>query len=116
MMARAAVSAVVCVMLAPAPAAHAQQTGDCTLRDNPGRKVEISNRNTPFESWYITEAVFDCPNGRRIVAQTATYSVASGQITLNGAVEVDDLERSLRSEFAQYFTESEQLNARTGVI
>lgn len=103
--------------LVPAAAVQAQQASECTLLDNPTRRFLINNQGTPFESWYVTEAVFVCDGGdRRIVAQTATYSVANGLITLNGDVQVDDPERSLRSEFAQYFTETEQLHARTGVV
>lgn len=112
----AVVLTVLAAALAPSSAAHGQETGDCVLLDNPTREVQFRNRGTPFETWYVTQAEFVCEGSRRIVAQTATYSVAAGQITLNGAVEVDDPDRSLRSEFAQYFTETEQLHARTNVV
>ncbi|HSK20158.1 MAG TPA: hypothetical protein VK912_13480 [Longimicrobiales bacterium] len=116
MNARAAGLTVLLAALAPAAPLHAQTGERCDLLDNPTRDFNISNRGTPAESWYITQAVLVCPGGRRIVAQTATYSVAVGQITLNGNVQVDDEDRSLRSEFAQYFTETEQLHARTNVV
>jgi lipopolysaccharide export system protein LptA len=117
MNARAVVLTALLAALTPAASLHAQATEElCDLLPNPTRTLNISNRGTPFESWYVTEAVFACPGGRRIAGQTATYSVASGQITLNGNVEVDDPERSLRSQFAQFFTETEQLHARTGVV
>ncbi|HEX6133014.1 MAG TPA: hypothetical protein VFZ24_03460 [Longimicrobiales bacterium] len=96
--------------------AAAAQTGTCTLREDPQRTVNITNRGTEFETWYITNAVLDCDGGRHLVAQNATYSVGAGQITLNGAVRVEDAERTLTSEFAQYFTESRQLHARTNVV
>ena len=116
MKAPALVLIVLAAALAPAAPLHGQETGDCVLLDNPTREVQFRNRGTPFETWYVTQAEFVCEGDRRIVAQTATYSVAAGQITLNGAVEVDDPDRSLRSEFAQYFTETEQLHARTNVV
>lgn len=116
MKAAAVVLTVIAGVLAPAAPLHGQGTGDCVLLDNPTREVQFRNRGTPFETWYVTQAEFVCEGDRRIVAQTATYSVAAGQITLNGAVEVDDPDRSLRSEFAQYFTETEQLHARTNVV
>lgn len=109
---------LVCVGMLSGGAAQAQEraTSSCTLVDDPNRTVNVTNRGTPFESWFITDAVFDCDGGRHIVAQTATYSVAGGQITLNGAVRVDDPEQTLTSEFAQYFTETRQLHARTNVV
>ncbi|HEX2166712.1 MAG TPA: hypothetical protein VHG09_05680, partial [Longimicrobiales bacterium] len=111
-----ALTALVAMTASAAPA-DAQQTGEpCDLLPNPTRTLNISNQGTPAESWFITEAVLVCPGGRRIVADTATYSLAASQITLNGDVEVDDIDRSLRSEFAQYFTESGQLHARTDVV
>ncbi|HSJ33043.1 MAG TPA: hypothetical protein VK933_16500, partial [Longimicrobiales bacterium] len=116
MNARAAGLAVLLAALAPAAALYAQTGENCDLLPNPTRDFIINNQGTPAESWYITEAVLVCPGGRRIVAQTATYSVGAGQITLNGNVQVDDAGRSLRSEFAQYFTETEQLHARTSVV
>lgn len=116
MNARAAGLIVLLAALAPAAPLHAQTGENCDLLPNPNRDFIINNQGTPVESWYITEAVLVCPGGRRIVAQTATYSVGAGQITLNGNVQVDDADRSLRSEFAQYFTETEQLHARTSVV
>jgi hypothetical protein len=106
---------VIAVFAAMSPA-EAQESTGCNLLDNPTRTVQVSNRGTPAETWFVTEAVFDCPDGRRIVAQTATYSRAAGQYTLNGAVQVIDADRELTSEFAQYFVESGQVHARTNVI
>ena len=97
MNARAAGLTILVAALAPAAPLHAQTEDRCDLLPNPTRDFIISNQGTPAESWYITEAVLVCPGGRRIVAQTATYSVAAGQITLNGNVQVDDVDRSLRS-------------------
>ncbi|HEX6309176.1 MAG TPA: hypothetical protein VFZ69_13355 [Longimicrobiales bacterium] len=102
-------------MLMTAGAAVAQ-TGTCTLREDPQRTVNIANRGTEFETWYITNAVLDCDGGRHLVAQNATYSVSAGQVTLTGAVQVEDPERTLTSAFAQYYTESRQLHARTNVV
>jgi lipopolysaccharide export system protein LptA len=103
--------------LAPGSFAHAQAADErCDLLPNPTRQLNITNSGTPTESWYVTEAEFVCPGGRRLVAQTATYSLGAGQITLNGNVQIDDAESTLRSQFAQYFTETEQLHARTNVV
>jgi len=114
---RVAVFTALCAVLAAGPSAHAQAAGGgCVLEDNPTRQFSVSNRGMPSESWFVTEAVFNCPDGRRIVAQTATYSKAAGQYTLNGAVEVEDADRTLTSEFAQYFIDSGQVHARTGVV
>jgi lipopolysaccharide assembly outer membrane protein LptD (OstA) len=112
---RAGVAAVV-LLLVLAGGGSAQESSSCTLLDNPTRTVNISNRGTPFETWFITEAVFVCEGGRRIVAETATYAAGTGQITLNGAVRVDDPERTLTADFAQYFTETEQVHARGRVV
>jgi hypothetical protein len=109
--------AALCAVLAGGSPAQAQAAGGgCVLEDNPTRVVTFNNRGTPAESWYITQAVFECPDGRRIVAQTATFSKAAGQYTLNGAVQVNDADRELTSEFAQYFIESGQVHARTSVV
>jgi lipopolysaccharide export system protein LptA len=116
MRARPAVLTALLAAFAPAVPLHAQADELCDLLPNPTRTLNISNPGTPFESWYVTEAVFVCPGGRRIAGQSATYSAASGRITLNGNVQVDDPEQSLRSEFAQYFIETEQLHARTNVV
>ena len=108
--------AVLGIALAVATDARAQETSKCDLLENPTRSFRISNEGTPYESWYISEAVFVCEGGRRLVADVATYSVERGQITLTGSVEVDDPRSTLRSEFAQYFVETEQLHARTNVV
>src|SRR5690606_25867948 len=99
---------------APASAQAAEEL--CDLLPNPTRTFNITNGDTPAESWYVTEADFVCPGGRRLIAQTATYSLAAGQITLNGNVQVDDAESTLRSEVAPYLAETEQLHARTNVV
>ena len=113
---RVPVFTALCAALTASAPARAQTSDGCVLEDNSTREVTVSNRGTPFESWFVTEAVFNCPDGRRIVAQTATYSRAAGQYTLNGAVQVEDADRALTSEFAQYFIDSGQVHARTGVV
>jgi hypothetical protein len=113
---RVPVFTALCATLTASAAAQSQTSGGCILEDNPTRQFSVSNRGTPSESWFVTEAVFNCPDGRRIVAQTATYSKAAGQYTLNGAVQVEDADRTLTSEFAQYFIDSGQVHARTGVV
>jgi lipopolysaccharide export system protein LptA len=117
MNARAVTLTAALAALAPGSFAHAQAADErCDLLPNPTRQFNIMNSGTPTESWYVTEAEFVCPGGRRLVAQTATYSLGAGQITLNGNVQIDDSESTLRSQFAQYFTETEQLHARTNVV
>ena len=113
---RYGVPCLLALALASATEVDAQETSKCDLLDNPTRTFRISNEGTPYESWYITEAVFVCEGGRRLVADVATYSVERAQITLTGSVEVDDPQSTLRSEFAQYFVDTEQLHARTNVV
>src|SRR5690606_23958769 len=113
---RYGVTGLLALVLASTTDVGAQETSTCDLLDNPTRTFRISNEGTPYESWYITEAVFTCEGGRRLVADVATYSVERAQITLTGSVEVDDPQSTLRSEFAQYFVDTEQLHARTNVV
>jgi lipopolysaccharide export system protein LptA len=92
---------------------RAQQ--ECELIEDPNRTVQITNRGTPYETYFVTDAVFVCPGGRRVSARNATYLVPAGQITLEGNVHVDEPDRTLRSEYAQYFSETRQMHARTNV-
>jgi lipopolysaccharide export system protein LptA len=94
----------------------AQETSNCELLPNPTRTVDITNRGSPAETWFVTDAVFVCEGDRRIVARNATYHVGGGQFILDGNVQVDEPGRSLRSGFAQYYSDSRQLHAHTNVV
>jgi lipopolysaccharide export system protein LptA len=96
--------------------ARAQETSNCELLPDPNRTVNITNRGSPAETWFVTDAVFVCEGQRRIVATNATYYVGGGQFILDGNVQVDEPGRSLRSGFAQYYSETRQLHAHTNVV
>lgn len=115
-MRRASFVPLVALVLAFGAGRAAAQESRCTLVDDPDRDVNITNQGTEFETWFVTDAVFECEGGRRLVADQATYSAAAGQITLNGNVHVEDAERTLTSGFAQYFVESRQMHARQNVV
>jgi lipopolysaccharide export system protein LptA len=101
---------------ATAAAVDAQEQSNCRLLEDPNRQVTITNRGTPYETYFVTDAVFECDGGRRIAATNATYLAMGGQFTLDGNVQVDEPGRSLRSHFAQYFSETRQMHARTDVV
>jgi hypothetical protein len=92
-----------------------QQRTTCDLIRQPGGTLNVMGGGTPGETYFIRRAYFDCTGGRVIIADSATFSRASGQITLFGNVRVDDPQRSLRAQFAQYFTQVRQISARDQV-
>jgi lipopolysaccharide export system protein LptA len=89
----------------------------CNLIEREGGEAIISNAGQQTEFGIIFRAHFICDGGRRtIIADTATYSRASGQIELFGRVEVSDPERIMRSARATYFAQIRQLAARGDVV
>ncbi|CAN5845115.1 hypothetical protein BH23GEM9_BH23GEM9_04180 [soil metagenome] len=102
-------------LLACAGPVMAQRT-TCDIVERPGGTLILIGGGTGAETYVIGRAFFNCSGGRRIIADSATYSRASGHITLMGNVQVDDTERTLRSDFAQYFTQIRQISARDRVV
>jgi lipopolysaccharide export system protein LptA len=100
------------------PAAPAVGQGVvCNLVDRPGSSARVSNAGLPTEFGIIYRAHFICDGGQRtILADTATYSRASGQIELFGNVNVTEPERVMTAARATYFTQLRQMAAMGGVV
>jgi lipopolysaccharide export system protein LptA len=108
---------LVLLAVAASSAPAAGQGVVCNLIDRPGSSATISNAGLPTEFGIIYRAHFVCDGGQRvIIADTATYSRASGQIELFGNVNVSDPERILTSTRATYFTQMRQLSATGSVV
>jgi lipopolysaccharide export system protein LptA len=113
---RSALTAALITVLAGAASASAQGVV-CDIIERQGSEAIISNAGQPTEFGIIYRAHFRCDGGQRtIIADTATYSRASGQIELFGRVEVSDPERIMRSARATYFTQIRQLSATGNVV
>jgi hypothetical protein len=108
-----AVLAVVALGAFATPLSAQRQT--CDIVDQPGGTLDMGG-GPGVEFYFIRRAHFRCSGGRVIIADSATFSRASGHITLMGNVRVDDPERSLRAHFAQYFTNVRQISANTNVV
>jgi hypothetical protein len=102
------------LMMSAAPLAAQRQS--CDIVEQTGGTLDMMGGGTGAESYFIRRAYFRCSAGRIIIADSATFSRASGHITLMGNVRVDDPERSLRSNFAQYFTGVRQISAQERVV
>jgi hypothetical protein len=108
---RIALTAALISVLAGAASASAQGVV-CDIIERQGSEAVISNAGQPTEFGIIYRAHFRCDGGQRtIIADTATYSRASGQIELFGRVEVSDPERIMRSARATYFTQVRRIFA-----
>jgi lipopolysaccharide export system protein LptA len=104
------------ITLAAAAPASAQNVV-CNVIERQGGSATISNAGLPTEYGIIYRAHFVCDGGQRtIMADTATYSRASGQIELFGRAEIRDPERILTAARATYFTQIRQLSARGNVV
>jgi lipopolysaccharide export system protein LptA len=105
------------LMLLTGTGSGAAQSVVCNVIERPGGSATISNAGLPTEFGIIYRAHFVCDGGQRtIMADTATYSRASGQIELFGRAEVRDPERILNAARATYFTQLRQLSARGDVV
>ena len=96
------------------PAALAAQRLDCDIVSS--GTTRGANFGTPQEVLFIERPVWVCRDGRRISANSATRSVASGLITLLGNVQFQDSARTLTAGNAQYFTQRRYLNAYSGAV
>jgi hypothetical protein len=74
------------------------------------------NQGTPQEMVFVTIPVLACPGGRRISADNAYISQASGVVQLMGSVQFQDSARTLRSTNAQYFSRAQRLSASGSVV
>jgi lipopolysaccharide export system protein LptA len=105
------------MMLLTVTGSAAAQRVVCNVIERQGGSATISNAGLPTEFGVIYRAHFVCDEGQRtILADTATYSRASGQIELFGRAEVQDPERILNAARATYFTQLRQLSARGDVV
>jgi lipopolysaccharide export system protein LptA len=112
---RAAPVLALVLLLAGAVSAAAQPV-TCNLVRREGGEAIISNAGQPTEFGIIYRAHFVCDGGRStMIADTATYSRASGQMELFGRVEVSNPDQVLRSARATYFTQLRQLSASGNV-
>jgi hypothetical protein len=104
------VAATLAVSAAGAPA----QERTCDLREY--ATLDVQNRDTPAEVAFIRGPRFVCGPTQRLSADSATWSAASGQITMFDRVRFDDTDRTLTASFAQYFTRTRHLLARDAVV
>lgn len=105
------------LLLAVGVAPVSGQNVVCNVIERQGGSATISNAGLPTEFGVIYRAHFVCDGGQRtIMADTATYSRASGQIELFGQAEIRDPERILTAARATYFTQIRQLSARGDVV
>jgi lipopolysaccharide export system protein LptA len=112
---RAAPLLALALLLGGAASAAAQPV-TCNLVRREGGEAIISNAGQPTEFGIIYRAHFLCDGGRStMIADTATYSRASGQIELFGRVEVSNPDQVMRSARATYFTQLRQLSASGNV-
>lgn len=66
---------------------------------------------------YLGGPVFACPNGTRILADSAVYVRSTGRIDFMGNVRFNELRRSLTSQYAQYLAGNERkLMAQGSVV
>jgi lipopolysaccharide export system protein LptA len=94
----------------------AAQPVTCDVVQRGGEAI-ISNAGQPTEHGIIYRAHFICDGGRTtMIADTATYSRASGQMQLFGNVTVSNPERIMRAQRATYFTQIRQLSANGNVV
>jgi hypothetical protein len=93
---------------APAPAQN------CTIIDS--GDTHVTNAGTPQQLTYITRPVVSCVGGRRLSADNAYVSEASGTIQLMGNVNFQDSARTLLSSSAQYFSRLQRLSASGNVV
>jgi lipopolysaccharide export system protein LptA len=93
------------------------QAGTCEVNQRPGaRDAVVVNAGQPTQVAVVYLADIRCTNGRRILADQATTSEASGIIELYGNVQVTDPERVLRAGQATFFTRQRQLRAQIDVV
>jgi lipopolysaccharide export system protein LptA len=102
--------AVLAVLLVPATV-HAQE---CIVVQS--GVTNIINQGTPQQVVYVTVPVITCPGGRRISADNAYISEATGQVQLMGNVLYQDSARTLRSVNATYHSRAQRLDASGNVV
>jgi lipopolysaccharide export system protein LptA len=74
------------------------------------------NMGTPQQMTYVTGASIVCGGGRRISADNAYITSASGIVRLMGNVQFQDPDRTLRSANAEYYTNTRRLSASGSVV
>lgn len=115
-MRRRLLAAFAAVLAFAAPPLEAQQT-TCSVRQRDGAPdATFSNVGTPYEVAIVPLADLSCAGGRRILADTAMVSQASGMIQLFGRVEVTDPEQTLRARQVTYYTRVRQMTAFDNVV
>ncbi|HSJ23849.1 MAG TPA: LptA/OstA family protein [Longimicrobiales bacterium] len=92
--------------------AQAQQS--CTVLSS--GTTNFVNQGTPEELVYVTVPVLSCPGGRRISANNAYISQASGRVQLMGNVQFQDSARTLNSTNAEYFSRNQRMVATGNVV
>jgi lipopolysaccharide export system protein LptA len=95
------------------PAGAAAQ-GDCEIISS--GTTTGQNQGTPQEVLSITHPVVHCAGGRRLRADYAVLSQASGQLNLLGNVHFQDSARTLTSTNAQYFSRQRILTASGNAV
>jgi lipopolysaccharide export system protein LptA len=109
-----AASFVVIALLAAAVPAMAQT--NCINRERPGGTLQANNAGLPNEVMVITKPDLLCEGNRRLVADLATVSRASGRTELIGNVEVQDPEQKLTAERATFLSRTKHLTANGRVV
>jgi len=100
----------VCVLMLISTSASAQET-NCISRERPGGSYRANNAGMPNEVGVFTKPDLLCDGGRRILADLATTSRASGRIELVGNVEVQDPDQRLQADRATFFSRTKHLTA-----
>jgi hypothetical protein len=109
-MMRVLVVAAALAVLAVVPA----QAQNCRIVQS--GTTDVSNAGTPQQLTYISFPVVECAGGRRISADNAYLSEASGQLQLLGNVQFRDSARTLTATNAQYFSRMQRLSAQGRVV
>jgi lipopolysaccharide export system protein LptA len=95
------------------PTAAAAQ-GDCDIIQS--GTTSVQNQGSPQEVVSITVPVVSCAGGRRLRADYAVLSRASGMLNLLGNVQFQDSARTLNSTNAQYFSNQRILIASGNAV